>query len=64
VWSGDSQHRSGSEIATFVVSLVLLMTASSMIWQSGSAFALKLVESAVALLAIGGAGMVNLRFRS
>jgi hypothetical protein len=67
VLKSDSQHRSGWEIATYLISLVLLMTASSIIWHSSSGVAMKLIESVVALLVIGGAGtavLVKLRFRS
>ena len=67
VLKSDSQHRSGWEITTYLISLVLLMTASSIIWHSPSGVALKLIESVIALLVIGAVGtavLVKLRFRS
>ena len=67
VLKSDAQHRSGWEIATYVIGLVLLMTASSVIWQSSSSIGLKVTESVVALVAIGAAStaiLVKLRFRS
>ena len=66
VLKSDSQHRSGWEIAAYLISFVLLMTASSFIWDSASGVGLKLVESVVALLIIGTLGtavLVKLRFR-
>jgi len=66
VLSGGSQHRSGWENATYLISIVLLMTASSIIWHSSSGVALKLVEAVAALLVIGSSGtlvLVKLRFR-
>ena len=65
--TGDSQHRSGWEITAYVVSLVLLMTASSIIWQSSSGVGMKLTEAVVAVLvisAVGSAVLVKCRFRS
>jgi hypothetical protein len=67
VLGSDAQHRSGWEIATFWITVVLLVTASSIIWHSASSIALKLVETVVALLVIGAVGtavLVKLRFRS
>ena len=67
VLSGGSQHRSVWENATCLISIVLLMTASSFIWHSASGVALKLVEAVVALLVIGTIGtaiLVKFRFRS
>ena len=67
VLSDSSLHRSGWENTTYLISIVLLMTASSIIWHSASGVALKLIESVVALLVIGSAGtavLVKLRFRS
>jgi hypothetical protein len=67
VLKSDSQHRSGWEIATSLIAVVLLMTASSIIWHSASGIALKLVETVVALLVIGAVGtavLVKIRFRS
>jgi hypothetical protein len=66
VLSGSPQHRSGWENATYLISILLLMTASSIIWHSASGVALKLVEAVVALLVIGSAGtavLLKLRFR-
>lgn len=67
VLKGDSQHRSGWEIATYLIALVLLMAASSFIWHSAAGVALKVIESVIALLVIGAVGtavLVTLRFRS
>jgi Tfp pilus assembly protein PilV len=58
---------SGWEITAYVASIVLLMTASSIIWHSSSGVGLKLIESLVALLVVGAVGttaLVKLRFRS
>jgi len=66
VLSGSSQRRSGWENATCLISIVLLMTASSIIWHSASGVTLKLIEAAVALFVIGSAAtavLVKLRFR-
>jgi hypothetical protein len=67
VLKDDSQHRSGWEITAYAVSVVLLMTASSIIWHSSSGFVMKLIESVGAVLLIGAVGtavLVKLRFRS
>ena len=67
VLSGDSQHRSAWEIAAYVVSLVLLMTASSIIWNSSSGVGMRLIESVVVLLIVGAvstAALLKIRFRS
>ncbi len=63
----DSQHRSGWEITVYVISLALLLTASSIIWNLSSGIALKLGASVVALLLIGSVStaiLVKLRFRN
>jgi len=67
VLTGGWQHRSVRENATCLISIVLLMTASSIIWHSASGVALKLVEAVVALVVIGSIGtaiLVKLHFRS
>ena len=63
----DAQYRSGWETTTYVIGLLLLMTASSVIWQSPSSIGLKLMETFLALVTIGAAGtavLVKLRFMS
>jgi hypothetical protein len=67
VLRSDAQHRSGWEITTSLIAIVLLMTASSIIWHSASSVTLKVIETVVALLVIGAVGtavLVELRFRS
>jgi hypothetical protein len=66
VLKSDSQHRSGWEITVSVISLVLLMSANSVIWGSPSNVGLKIVESIIALAVMGTAAtavLVKLRFR-
>jgi len=62
---GDSQHRSAREIAVYVTSVVLLMTVSSVIWNSSSGVGMQLFESVVVLLIVGAvctATLVRIRF--
>jgi hypothetical protein len=64
---GREQHRSGWEITATLIAVVLLMTASSLIWHSASSVVLKMVETVVALLvisAVGTAVLIKLRFKS
>ena len=66
VLKSDSQHRSGWEITVSVISLILLISASSLIWGSSSSVGLKIMESIVALAVVAIAStaiMVRLRFR-
>jgi hypothetical protein len=66
VLKSDSQHRSGWEITVSVISLVLLMSANSVIWGSPSSVGSKIVGSIIALAVMGTAAtaiLVKLRFR-
>jgi hypothetical protein len=45
----NSQHRSGGEIATFVVAFVLLMTVNAVIQASGASVIVKVAEVVLAV---------------
>jgi hypothetical protein len=67
VLKSDSQHRSGWEWTVYVVSLVLVVTAGSIIWRLSLGIGMRVITAVIALLVIGSVStaiLVKLRFRS
>ena len=67
VLKSGSQHRSGREWTVYVVSLVLIVTSGSIIWQLSMGVGLTLIAAVIALLVIGSVStaiLVKLRFPS
>lgn len=65
IWGKDSQHRSGGEIATFIVAFVVLITANAFIEASGASVVAKLAEVVLAVVivaSIATALLLRIRF--
>jgi hypothetical protein len=64
IWGKNSQHRSGGEIATFVVAFVLLITVNAFIQASGASVIAKVAEVMLAVvIAVSIATALLLRIR-
>ena len=65
IWGKNSRHRSGGEIATFVVAFVVLITTNAFIEASGAPVAEKVAEVILAVvIVVGVATALLLRIRS
>lgn len=65
IWGKNSQHRSGDEIATFVVAFVVLITVNAFIQASAAPVVAKVVEVALAVVVVASiatALLLRIRF--